>query len=253
MIQNQQARLPLRVVIVGAGIGGASAAVMLAMRGHEVTLLEHVPQLAEVGAGIQISPNMLRIFARIGLREEIEKHCVGLQKIVARRWQDGSLLQATVTGTDSKASNVPKSIHRADLHNIIIDAARALPNITLRLGSRIATYGFDKATACLADGTRIIGDVLVAADGIKSTARKQLLESLGEVDAAAEPTGDATYRIMIPRERMLDDPELRELIESPTATRWIGPNRHVMAYPIKNHELFNVVLIHPDRGDKDEA
>lgn len=176
-----------------------------------------------------------------------------MQKIVARRWQDGSILQTTVTSTDSKSSSAPKTVHRADLHNIIMDAAKALPNVSLRLGCRVLSYDFDNATARLADGTEVSGDVLIAADGIKSLARKQMLESLGEVDAAAEPTGDATYRIMIPRELMLDDPELRELMESPTATRWVGPNRHVMAYPIKNHKLFNVVLIHPDRGDKDEA
>ncbi|KAI5289690.1 hypothetical protein KEM52_000692 [Ascosphaera acerosa] len=206
----------------------------------------------EVGAGIQVSPNMLRILSRLGLCKAIEQRCVGLRKIVARRWQDGAVLQTSEL--DASAADAPKTIHRADLHAVIVEAALALPNMHLRLGSRVADFDFANAAVTLHDGSRVAADVLIAADGIKSRAREQLLASVGErAPSAAEPTGDATYRIMLPRETMLQDAQLRQLIDSPTATRWIGPNRHVMAYPISNHQRFNVVLIHPDRGDKDEA
>ncbi|KAI5286499.1 hypothetical protein KEM54_006741 [Ascosphaera aggregata] len=231
------------------GIGGASAAVMLARQGHEVTLLEAAQKVILLTESRTLIRWLLAI--GIGLAEEIEERSVTLHTIAARRWENGAALHSTPI--DGKPSNLPKTIHRADLHAIIVNAAQAMPNMHLRLGSKVTDFDFDNAVAGLADGTRIIADILIAAGGIKSLGRKQLLESIGEQELTAEPTGDATYRIMIPRNKMLDDPQLRELIESTTATRWVGPGRHVTAYPIRNHELFNVVLIHPDRGDKDKA
>ncbi|KAL1981680.1 hypothetical protein VTN96DRAFT_2343 [Rasamsonia emersonii] len=228
------------------GIGGVAAALTLGLRGHRVLIVETAPKLMEVGAGIQVSPNMYRLLERWGV-STIRDTAIALQQIEVRRWQDGSLLVRTPTNTDFGESF---TIHRADLHTAILDRALALENVELRVNSTVTDIRFDTTEVVLADGTVIAGDVVIAADGIKSTIRGKLLN-----DTTVKPTatGDAAYRIILPRSKMLANPELRQLIDQPKATRWIGPGRHIIAYPVRSHELYNVVLLHPDRGTVDES
>src|SRR5882762_2808491 len=69
----------------------------------------------------------------------------------------------------------------------------------------------------------------------------------------AQDTGDAAYRVMIPREKLVNRPELLKLVDESISYRWIGPGGHIMVYPIRNHQLFNMVLLHPDRRDTEES
>ncbi|PLB55574.1 salicylate hydroxylase [Aspergillus steynii IBT 23096] len=242
-----QARTPFRVVVVGAGIGGVAAALTLGLRGHHVILLEAAPQLAEVGAGIQISPNMLRILDRWGVSPSIHSKDVALEHIHVRRWQDGTLLG---TMPVNKTYGQQVVIHRADLHSALVEHALKLPNVELRLNSTVTSATHSPASVTLADGTVIDADIVIAADGIKSTIRNHIL---GGSPSKPIPTGDAAYRIMLPRSAMENDPDLKDLINEPQATRWLGPSRHVIAYPVRKHELFNVVLLHPDRHGVEES
>lgn len=141
-------------------------------------------------------------------------------------------------------------IHRADLHNALIDKALALKNVELRVNSTVTSVEFSPASVTLANGTVVRGDVVIGADGIKSTVRSHLLN---DTSIKAIPTGDAAYRIMLPRSVMEADPELKALIDEPQATRWIGPARHIIAYPVRKHEMYNVVLLHPDRQEVEES
>jgi salicylate hydroxylase len=141
-------------------------------------------------------------------------------------------------------------IHRADLHNAIIDRALALPNVELRENSPVTDVRFSPASVTLANGDIVRGDVVIGADGIKSVIRSHLLED-STIKAVA--TGDAAYRIMLPREIMEKDPKLKELIDKPQATRWLGPSRHIIAYPVRKHQLYNVVLLHPDGHSVEES
>ncbi|KAJ5225704.1 hypothetical protein N7468_006929 [Penicillium chermesinum] len=242
-----QAHTSLDVIIVGAGIGGIAAALALGLRGHRVTILEAAPKLLEVGAGIQVSPNMLRLFERWGVSDLIHTQDVALEHIHIRRWQDGSLLG---TMPVNKTFGQQVVIHRADLHNALIDRALALPNVDLHVNSTVTDVSFSPASVSLANGTVIGGDIVLGADGIKSTIRGHLL---GDSTLKAIPTGDAAYRIVLPRSAMEKDPELRALIDEPQATRWLGPERHIVAYPVRKHELYNMVLLHPDRGGSEES
>ncbi|KAL3479960.1 hypothetical protein BJX99DRAFT_244625 [Aspergillus californicus] len=242
-----QARMPLEVVVVGLGIGGMAAARTLGLRGHHITVLESAPKLMEVGAGIQVSPNMLRLFDRWDVSPLIHAKDVALEKIHVRRWQDGSLLG---TMPVNKTYGQQVVIHRADLHNALIDKALELENVELRVNSHVLNIDFDSTTVTLADGSVVKADVIIAADGIKSTVRDHLL---GEHASKPMATGDAAYRIMLPKSAMESDPELKQLLEVPEATRWLGPERHLIAYPVRNHELFNVVLLHPDRHGIEES
>ncbi|CAI7581789.1 unnamed protein product [Penicillium palitans] len=258
-----RANVPLEVIVVGAGmlflnadgaalarekgIGGMAAALTLGLRGHHVIVLESAPKLMEVGAGIQVSPNMLRLFDRWGVSDLIHAQDVALEHIHVRRWDDGRLLG---TMPVNKTFGQQVVIHRADLHNAIIDRALALPNVKLRENSHVTDVQFSPASVGLANGEIMRGDVVIGADGIKSTIRDHLLED-STIKAVA--TGDAAYRIMLPRHIMDEDPELKKLIDEPQATRWLGPERHIIAYPVRKHELYNVVLLHPDGHGVEES
>ncbi|KAJ5634575.1 Monooxygenase FAD-binding [Penicillium herquei] len=242
-----QANVPLDVIIVGYGIGGMSAALTLGLRGHRVVILEAAPKLMEVGAGIQGSPNMLRLFDRWGVSDLLHTQDVALEHIHVRRWQDGSLL---ATMPVNKTFGQQVVIHRADLHNALIEKALALKNVELRVNSMVTGVEFSPASVTLANGTVVRGDIVIGADGIKSAIRGQLLD---DSSIKAIPTGDAAYRIILPRSVMEKDPELKALIDEPEAIRWVGPGRHIIAYPVRNHELYNVVLLHPDSQEVEES
>ncbi|KAJ5129721.1 uncharacterized protein N7515_005760 [Penicillium bovifimosum] len=188
---------------------------------------------------------MLRLFDRWGVSDLIHAQDVALEHIHVRRWDNGQLLG---TMPVNKTFGQQVVIHRADLHNAIIDRALALPNVELRENSSVTDVQFSPASVTLSNGDILHADVVIGADGIKSTIRGRLL---GDSSINAVPTGDAAYRIMLPREIMLQDPELKELIDEPQATRWLGPSRHIIAYPVRKHELYNVVLLHPDHNSEE--
>lgn len=175
---------------------------------------------------------------------------MALEHIHVRRWQNGSILG---TMPVNKTYGQQVVIHRADLHNALLQRALSLPNVCLRENSPVTDVVFDPPSPSVTlgkTGTVVQGDVVIAADGIKSGIRGLLLEDSA---LGATPTGDAAYRIMLPRSVMEQDAELKELLTEPQATRWIGPNRHVIAYPVRKHELYNVVLVHPDRHGVEES
>lgn len=202
----------------------------------------------------------MKITVGWGLSPKINTQAVALEHIVIRRWEDGSILGKMPV---NKTFGQQAVIHRADLHNALIDKALALKNVEIRLNSTVVDVTFSSpaggASVTLVnngDGAEVVvvaGDVVIAADGIKSVIRGRLLGSttslLGDGSiSSAIPTGDAAYRITLPRSVMEKDPQLKELITQPEATRWIGPGRHIMAYPMRKHELYNVFLAHPDRS-----
>ncbi|KAI5859206.1 putative salicylate hydroxylase [Tricharina praecox] len=252
IISKPNSALRLKVVIVGAGIGGMAAAVGCGLAGHDVLVLEDAPAIAEVGAGLQVAPNMMRILTRWGLRDIVIASSVSLTSVHIRRWSSGALLgEAPV----NKSFGDQYVIHRADLHRALYERAVRLPNVRVRVNATVVSADFGEeeggkgAGVLLKGGERVKADVVLAADGIKSRLRQQMLGL--DVDTPT-PTGDAAYRVILPRAAMLSDPDLRELIDTPRGTRWIGPGRHIMAYPIKAHQQYNMVLLHPDTSEGSE-
>ncbi|KAI5802025.1 monooxygenase [Pyronema domesticum] len=224
-----------------------AAAVGCGLAGHEVLVLEDAPAIGEVGAGLQVAPNMMRILSRWGLSSTIISDSVSLTSVHIRRWANGALLGVAPV---NKSFGDQYVIHRADLHRALYDRAIALPNVEVRVNSRVMTCDFDAPSVTLASGEVIKADIVFGADGIKSRLRQQML---GLEKDEPIPTGDAAFRVVLPRSAMEHDPDLRELIDSPLGTRWIGPYRHIMAYPIKAHKLYNMVLLHPDDIDSEES
>ncbi|KAK2782789.1 hypothetical protein FQN52_000612 [Onygenales sp. PD_12] len=240
-----EARTSLEVVVVGAG--GLATAIALAVRGHRILVLEAASQIQDVGAGIQMAPNMGKILKRLGIEPAIKGKSVALQRILVCRWQNGKILSDIPVDYQYGETAV---IHRADLQKALVDRTLELENIKIRLGATVTDIDFGPPAVCLESGEKLHADVVLAADGVKSVIRDKMFPDGGN---RIQPTGDEAFRILIPRERMIQDEELAELITKPVAVRWIGPHRHIVGYPIRNHQLYNAVFVHPDNGKVGES
>ncbi|KAH0360266.1 FAD/NAD(P)-binding domain-containing protein, partial [Aureobasidium melanogenum] len=141
-------------------------------------------------------------------------------------------------------------IHRGDLQVTLLNFAQE-QGCDIRTNSKVVKCDDNfEARVQLKDGSWIEGDLVVAADGIKSDLRRQIAAFHKHKDHST-PTGDAAYRILIEKERMEHDPEALELLSQNVGMRWMGPGGHIMAYPIKNNTVYNMVLLHPEHKDVD--
>lgn len=236
----------LDIIVVGCGLGGLAAAYALARGGHNVTIVEAAPAIAEVGAGIQVSPNVARVLQSFGLGERLARDAVEPEGIVFRRWKTGELVGRTDWSNMKKLYGAPYyHVHRADLHNMLMDVT--LPLVSLRLATWVKGYD-GKGTIRISTGPdsedTLRADLIVGADGVKSQLRSAVVGSADQATA----TGDAAYRAIVPTWKLLEDPDLRELVERPHMTGWMGPGRHVMGYCIRAKNEYNLVLLHPDDG-----
>jgi len=202
--------------------------------------------IGEVGAGIQVSPNSSRLLRRWGLGKHLDDVAVKPEAIVFRRYDTGERVGFTKWGEvmEKDYGSPYYHIHRADFHKLLYDLVA--PHVTIILGSTV--IGCDPSPASpsvtLKSGKVVKADLIVGADGVKSSIQRVVSGKSNR----AEATGDAAYRATIPASLMLRDPELREFIERPQMVGWMAPGRHLMAYPIRRKEEYNLVLLHPDDG-----
>lgn len=228
-------------IVVGAGIGGLTAALGLARAGRDVLVLEQAERLGEVGAGIQLSPNASRVLYSLGLREQLEAVAFVPQAIEARS-SGGRLVMREELGAHavSRYGFPYLHLHRADLHAVLAEAAAADPRIELRLGARCDGVSADSisASAVLAgSGERLETELLIGADGIHSTVREALLGS-----ARPRFTGNVAWRALIPAA------ELSGFKPPPVAGIWMGAGAHVVMYYLRRGELVNVVAVVEQAG-----
>jgi len=222
---------PLRIAVIGAGIGGLTAALSLRQAGFEVDVYEQGPALTHIGGGINMGPNAARVLIRLGVGDGLLQEGVRPIGTHQRRWDDGRTLQrAPLNPQCEELYGAPHiTIHRADLLSV---TSSALPVERLHLGYRLA--GFldkgDRVEAWFDNGERIAADILVGADGIHSAVRALLFG-----DEAPRFAGCVAYRGLVPVERIADlDLELG-------SQSWVGPGGHLVHYFVSRGRLLNFV------------
>lgn len=222
---------PLDIAVIGGGIGGLAAALSLRQAGFAVEVYEQAPELTQIGGGINMGPNAVRVLYRLGLRDGMEREGVRPIGTHQRRWQDGRTLQrARLNPLCEELYGAPHiTIHRADLLAVV---AAGFPAEHIHLGHRLvglAQRG-DGIEARFDNGARIAADVLVGADGIHSAVRACLF---GEEDP--QFAGCVAYRGLVPAERVAD------LGLELGSQSWVGPGAHLVHYFVSRGRLLNFV------------
>jgi salicylate hydroxylase len=231
-----------KVVIAGGGIGGLAAAVACAQRGVPVQLIERAAQLSEVGAGIQIGPNVTRILQAWGLGAALMQVAAFPGQLQARDAQTGRVLGTLRLGKRAQALyGAPyATIHRADLQGLLHRAALSA-GVEPLLGQTVQSWQGTEAALQVntAEGLSLQASALIGADGVWSAVRQQLL-----CDAPARFTGHLAYRALVAQA------DLPAHLRSDQVTVWMGPRLHVVHYPVRGGEWLNMVAI--VHGEKPE-
>jgi salicylate hydroxylase len=236
------------IVIAGAGIGGLSAALAVARAGRRVLLVERAARIEEVGAGLQIAPNAGRILAGLGLEAALAPVALQPQAINVRRGRDGTVLaRLDLAGARARYGAPFRVYHRADLQQVLLDAASAHPAIEIRTGARVGDFDDRDGMVRLrvhgeAGVEEITASGLVGADGQRSAVRGHLLPT--ERDAPFY-SGLTAWRALVPAEAA------SAALRASESNLWLLPGAHVVHYPLRDGAVINVVVIvsTPRQGD----
>ncbi|MGN9759266.1 FAD-dependent monooxygenase [Streptomyces sp. SD31] len=222
----------MRAIVVGAGIGGLAATLSLRRAGVDVTLVEQTARFTEVGAGIQLAPNATRELRRLDVLDAVAALAARPAHVSFHTWSDGSEICRYALGREAEEEfGAPYLVvHRADLHGAL---AAAVPREAVRLNTTVVAVGQDDgyAQVMTATGERLTADLVVAADGIRSTARQWLF---GKDEAVF--SGTAAYRALLPAGDVAG-------LGLPPLAVWLGPDRHFVHYWVRRGELLNVVAV----------
>jgi salicylate hydroxylase len=231
---------PLDVAVLGGGIGGLTAALALFRRGLNAQVYEQAHEFVEVGAGVSLGPNALRLLDRLGLAGEIDGIAARPSGYEMRRGRDGKVIFEThSSGPLQRMRSV--TLHRGHLLKVLEQALpveRLHPN---RRGMRVEDLG-DRARVCFQDGSTVDADVVVGADGIHSVVRSMFY------DDAPVFSGTIAYRGLIPMERLPGLSGEREHF-----TFWFAPRQHFLTFPVARGSLMNMVAFVPADGWSEES
>ena len=223
-----------RIIVVGGGIGGLAASLALVRQGFEVTVLEQAPEIGEIGAGIQLGPNAFSAFDALGVGEKARGRAVYVDEMIMHDAIDGELVGRIPTGEAfRKRFNNPYAvIHRVDIHSSLLEGAQETGRIEFKTSTRIERVEQDDTgvTAFDQNGVAHRGLALIAADGGKSVVRAQYVNDPPRI------TGHVVYRAVI------DKADFPKDLQWNAASLWAGPKCHLVHYPLRGGEQYNVVV-----------
>ncbi|HEY7299419.1 MAG TPA: 3-hydroxybenzoate 6-monooxygenase [Xanthobacteraceae bacterium] len=234
----------LPILVAGGGIGGLAAAYALARKGLPVRVLEQAPEFKEVGAGIQLGPNIFRALERIGLKEAVladahrppgmEMRCALSGELVTRIPLDDRFI--------ARFAQPYAVTHRADIQGAFLKACRDNNLVTLETHRSVEGYEEDDqgVTLILHSGERIKGRALIGCDGMWSKIRDRIVG-----DGKPRVSGHIAYRAV------LEKAEVPQDLWRPDVVLWAGPRTHLVHYPLRRGELYNLVAVfHSDRYEE---
>lgn len=237
----------LSIIIVGGGLGGLSTALSLAEHGYAVCVLEGAPEFGAIGFGIQFGPNVFHAFDRLGVGTAVIEKADSPPDVMMFDAFSGREVTRVPTGASFRRRfKYPYIIiHRIDLHNVLLDACRREPLITLVPDVIVTRYDerADGISVVTEDGRSFSGALLIGADGIRSRIRAQML-----ADGEPRPNGFMGFRTIVPMNAVTTD------VQRDIVALWAGPGFHIVHYPLRHGTLFNIVAVfrrsaHSERGD----
>src|SRR5574343_703264 len=233
----------LPVIVVGGGIGGLAAALALVRQGFEVTLLEQAPEIGEIGAGIQLGPNAFHAFDALGIGDKARGRAVYTDYMVMHDAIDEYQVGKIPTGEAfrQRFGNPYAVIHRVDIHLSLLEGAQETGRVEFFTNTRIENVEQNTNGVTVTDqnGKQWQGVALIGADGVKSVVRTQYVNDPPRV------TGHVVYRAVI------DKSEFPDELKWNAASLWAGPNCHLVHYPLRGGEQYNVVVTFHSREQEE--
>ena len=225
----------MKAIIVGGGIGGLVTALCLGRMGWKIEILEQAAVIDEVGAGIQLGPNAMRVMATMDLDSAILEAGFLPHALEMRDFRSGRSLLSTRLGDDAiRRWGAPYvQIHRADLIDILLSAAIKSRKCKIYMGVQVTGFSQnDKSVEAIIEGKQnpFVGDILVGADGLNSNIRKQIAP-----EENPRFTGQIAWRTTIPVARF----DRRR--PPPSACAWLGQGRHAVTYLVRGGNVVNFV------------
>jgi 2-polyprenyl-6-methoxyphenol hydroxylase-like FAD-dependent oxidoreductase len=232
------------VLVVGGGIGGLAAALALARKGLAVELLEQADEFKEVGAGIQLGPNVFRMFEVLGLTEAVHQFAVFPENLIMLDAITGEeVTRVPLDGRFRTKFNHPYAlIYRPDLLSVLLEACRGSDLIELQTSRKVVAVDERShgVTARTDDGRDYDGAALIGADGLWSTIRQLIVG-----DGKPQVAGHITYRAVLPTK------DVPEHLRRWSMTFWAGEKVHFVIYPLRGGELYNLVAVfHSNRYEE---
>jgi salicylate hydroxylase len=222
------------VIVAGGGIGGLAAALALVRQGFAVKVLEQAAEIGEIGAGIQLGPNAFHAFDALGIGEKARGRAVYTDEMVMHDALDETLVGRIPTGEAfrQRFGNPYAVIHRVDVHRSLLEGAEETGLVEFLTSTQVSRVEQDEHGVSVYDqhGNAHRGQALIGADGVKSAVRRQY------VGDAARVSGHVVYRAVVDRKDFPAD------LQWNAASIWVGPNCHLVHYPLRGGEQYNVVV-----------
>lgn len=239
----------LHVIVVGAGLCGLAMGISLSLAGHRVSIYEAHDKVDEIGAGLQSSPNGVRIYESWGMTEHMKSIATEPELLQISRF-DGRLLaqRKHYDAEVNKKYDLPLwTLHRVDLQRALFSRAKEV-GAEIIYNAKVVDINCDETYIELAGGDERHADMIVVADGVWSKLRSTVLETHVE----AQPTGDMAYRLTVDPST-IEDAGIQEWASQSRIQLWIGPGSHVIGYPVRAGSRINLVLLAPDNFKGEES